>query len=507
VDPTDRFNVGAIWVTSKSDPLYDAALAGEAANAVPLTYAGALYQCDIVLNAVDFRWSALSPTTPMPEGYMDLETVLLRELGHCQGLANTQARDAVMIHYLEPGQRRRGLAQSDIDQLCQNAPRDGAVGSPCDIRACTNGLTCVSSQVPDGTSVRMCSKPCNGATPGECPDPYVCPEGTATGKMCQPPTQAATQVGKACTSTNVPATCGSARAICREPIGQPSGTDAWTGGYCTQSCASGQPACPAGSVCGTPGPQVGTAPICLKTCRPGTGDCRSGYSCIQRAEGNVCVPDCLSDSDCSANGGSSEFICRVCDNTCISRFEGGRPLGEVCQRDSECGSGLLCLRYLQNEGDGVCAKPCTLSACSCPFGTGCQPVGPRGERLCVSNCTTNSCPSGLLCTPSGDGTACLPPSACQNDGECPFPFQCSLSGKCYDPAQLNPDAGTCSLCGGGDGGTVTPQPQPTTDGGTGGGTNGPGGCGCEGAPASAMAFFAALALLIALKGKRSWPRP
>jgi hypothetical protein len=251
---------------------------------------------------------------------------------------------------------------------------------------------------------------------------------------------------------------------------------------------------------------VGTQPICLKTCRPGTGDCRSGYSCIQRAEGNVCVPSCVSDSDCSANGGSSEFICRVCDSTCISRFGGGKPLGELCQANSDCGSGLVCLRYFEDQGDGVCAKPCSTASCSCPFGTSCQPVGPRGEPLCVSNCTSDSCPSGLLCTPSGEGTVCLPPSACANDGDCPYPFACSRAGKCYDPALLNPDAGTCSLCGGGDGGTVTPNPQPSVDGGT-GGTSGPGGCGCEGAPTSAMAFFAALALLLALKGKRTWPRP
>lgn len=512
VDPNDRFNVAAIWVTSKADPLYDALAGGDPANAIPLTYAGALYQCDIVLNAVDYRWSALSPTSSMPQGYMDLESVLLRELGHCQGLANTQGRDAVMTYYLEPGERRRGLSQTDIDQLCQHAPQAGAVGSPCNATACTNGLTCISTQAPDATTVRVCSKGCTGSSPGECPDPYVCRAGSGVAgatSTCQPPTQAVTQVGKACTELTV-STCGGpvGRSLCREPLDQPSGAEAWVGGYCTQRCgATGEPACPVGSVCGAPGPQVGTERICLKTCRPGRGDCRSGYSCIQRAEGNVCIPDCQSDGDCAANGGSPDFVCRVCDNTCIPRSGAGKPLGELCQADTECGSGLVCLRYLQDEGDGVCARPCSTAACSCPFGSTCQPVGPKGEPLCVSNCTTNSCPSGLLCTPSGEGTACLPPSACENDGDCPFPFACSLSGKCYDPAQLNPDAGTCSLCGGGDGGTVTPVPQPQpTDGGT-GGPSGPGGCGCQGAPTSAMAFFAALALLLALKGKRTWHRP
>lgn len=509
IDPNDGYNVAAIWVTSKSDPLYQDVLWGEPAAAIPLTYSGVVYQCDIVLNAVDYQWSQLSPTTPIQANYMDLESALLRELGHCQGLANSKWTGVVMADFLDRGERRRSLTQHDREHVCKLAPRTGAVGSPCDKEACTNGLTCVSTQAPDGATVKLCSQSCAGLSPGECPDPYACRELSPGSPLwCQPPTRAVTQVGRACTADTASAACGSTRAICREPIEQPSGTEAWVDGYCTQSCAQGMPACPSGSVCGQPGPQVGSAPICLKTCRPGRADCRSGYSCVTRAEGNVCVPDCMSDSDCAANGGSSEYVCRVCDHSCVPRVETGRPLGELCQTDDECDSGLVCLRYLQNEGDGVCARPCSTNACGCPTGSSCQPAGPRGELLCVSDCTSTGCPSGLLCTPSGDGNACLPPSGCENDGDCPRTFACSLAGKCYDPSLLNPDAGTCSLCG--DGGTTDPQQPPpqATDGGTGaGGPSGPGGCGCQGAPTSAVVLFAALGLLLGLRGKRTWPRP
>lgn len=506
-DPNDRFNVSAVWVTSKTDPSYLEVLGGgsDASAAVPLAYSGALYQCDILLNAVDFRWSTVTPT---PAGYMDLESVLLREFGRCQGLATiVDPADAVMYRTLEPGQSRRALTQHDIDHVCTVLPQAGAVGSPCPAGTCTNGLTCASTQAPDGTTVKLCTKGCS--QPADCADPYTCRASTAVSgftNACLPPTSATTQVGKDCGSAS---TCGSARAVCEAPVDYPSGSTAWQAGYCTQSCATGQPACPAGSGCSQVAQGGGkTEALCLKTCRVGGGDCRDGYSCAVRPEGNFCFPDCNNDADCNLNGGT-DSVCRVCDHVCIPRVQSGRSVGETCLADSECAQGDVCLRYTSNSY-GVCARPCALTACGCPVNTACQPVGTRGERLCVSNCTTFSCPEGTQCTPSGEGTACLPPSACTADRDCPSPFRCSLTGKCFDPALLNADAGTCSLgCPGGntDAGTQPPPTPEPTDGGTGTGASGPGGCGCQGAPASAMAFFAALALLLVLKGKRNWHRP
>ncbi|XXF75826.1 MYXO-CTERM sorting domain-containing protein [Myxococcaceae bacterium GXIMD 01537] len=508
-DPTDRTNIAAIWVTRVDDPLYENALASglSPSAALPLSYAGALYQCDIVLNAVDYRWSALQLTTPIQPGYMDLESAILRELGHCQGLADVfHPADAVMSFELLPGQRKRVLTQHDTDHLCALSPQAGAVGSPC-TTTCTNGLACVSTTAPDGVAVKVCAKGCTGNTPGECPDPYVCRTSAAVAgftSACLPPTTAVTQVGKACTTATV-ATCGSGFAVCREPVDQPSNqVPAWTGGYCTQSCES--TGCPSGSRCAAPGPQVGTEKVCLQTCRPGTGDCRAGYACALRPEGHVCVPECHVDADCQVNGGSAASVCRTCDNSCVPRVEGGRAVGQPCEAAAECAQGLVCLRYIQNEGSGVCAQPCSTALCGCPFGTTCQPVGNKGERLCVADCTHTSCPQGTLCTPNNDGKVCLPPSACESAGDCPKGFGCSLTGKCYDPSLLNADAGTCSLCGADGGGTPPPPPPPPTDGGT-DGPSGPGGCGCEGAPTSAVAFFAALALLLVVRRNRTWPRP
>jgi hypothetical protein len=500
-DLADSFNVAAIWVTSAQDPLYEGALGSfNASAAVPLTYAGALYQCDIVLNAVDYQWGAVDASAPMPANLMDLQTAIMRELGACQGLAYVQTPStSVMYVNLEPGDRRRTISQHDRDHLCKVAPQTGAVGSPCATGTCSGGLTCESTRAPDGTTVKLCAKACTGSTQGECPAPYTCRDVSGgASKACLPPTQATTLVGKPCANASV---CGSGFALCEEEGELPSQNPDWQAGYCTQSCAAGSPACPGGSGC----VQVGSERRCLLSCRPGSADCRTGYSCALRPEGHFCLPTCHTNEDCNPGGGT-ESICRSCDGVCIPRVQSGRTVGEACTADTECIAGTACLRY-QGSTTGVCASTCGLTGCLCPFDTTCQPVGTRGERLCVKNCTPKSCPSGLVCTPSGNGSACLPPTSCTTKADCPTGFDCSLLNKCYDPASVAADGGTtCTLCN--DAGTTQPPPPPPpTDGGTGGGTTGPGGCGCQGAPASAMAFFAALALLFALRGKRTWPRP
>jgi hypothetical protein len=500
-DATDGFNVAATWVTSQSDPLYEAALdPSKASAAVPLTYSGALYQCDIILNAVDFQWSTLTPT---PAGFMDLQSAILRELGACQGLGYVRAPDtSVMYVFPEPGQSRRSISVHDQEHLCVVAPQTGAVGSPCATGTCSSGLTCVSTQAPDGATVKLCAKGCSGSTPGECPNPYACRASAAVPNFtsaCLPPTQAITQVGKPCANET---TCGSARALCKPEGELPSQFPDWTAGYCTQSCATGQPACPSGSGCAS----VGSERLCLQSCRIGTADCRAGYACAQGPEGSFCRPECHTTADCNPGGGTT-FTCRACDSVCIPSQQADRSVGETCTTDAQCGGSNVCLRY-QSSTTGVCAQPCGSSTCGCPFGTTCQPVGTKGEQLCVSNCTRGSCPSGTLCTPSGTGSACLPPDTCKSRTDCPEGFLCGLTGQCYDPASVAADAGPgCTICN--DAGTQPPPPVPvpSTDGGTDGGTSGPSGCGCQGAPASAMAFFAALALLFALRGKRNWPQP
>jgi MYXO-CTERM domain-containing protein len=496
-DPLDAFNVSTVWVTSSADPYYNLALAGGdvKAGTIPLTYAGYLYQCDIFINAVRFRWTTL-PDTPTRDGLTDLQTALMHEVGHCMGLADVYSPEAAVMHPMIPtGGSKRVLDAHDVQHLCEYYPEDGAVGSPCSVSdPCTNNLTCVPLTATDGgVLARYCTRGCPNLSPGECPPPFVCRPSTAvsgsTHACLAVPHESVTQVGKNC--SNDPE-CGSARSVCQPPTALPSGGTAWVGGYCQENCVAGSThnTCPAGSVCA----ELGEQDRCLKRCRQGSGDCREGYTCSPLPEGDVCVPNCYTNADCNAPG-SNAFVCRICDRVCIQNKQTGKSVGDPCDNSSECGLGQECL-FINNHSQGVCTQPCSTAACSCPAGTSCRSVGP--DRVCMKDCAAGTCASPLVCNPVGGAYACAP--GCRNATECPTGWSCA-GGACYDPS-APADAG-CTLCG--DAGQPPPPPPPPVDGGTSGGGN-PEGCGCSGAPASALIFFGALVLLLLAGGRRSWQR-
>jgi hypothetical protein len=496
-DPTDRYTVVPVWVTERQDPRYRDTLNGGdlAAAARPLTFGGYLYQCDIFLNAVDFRWSTLATT---PSGTMDLRSVLLREVGHCLGLGSTYETDnsnAVMFAVLNPGQSRRQLAAYDREALCRFYPETGAVGSPCaGAGTCTAGLTCTTvPSTTTGNTLQVCAKGCTGTTSGECPAPYVCRDSNAVSgftKACLPALpDSLTPVGRACGGSA--GSCGSANGRCIPPTPLPSGSgsgfERWDDGYCTESC-SGKGTCPGGAECA----QVeGQGQVCLQRCGATPGDCRPGYTCARRPEGDLCVPACYGDVDCD-----SASVCRLCDRVCVARQVSGRQVGDACTEDTQCGTNQYCLR-LNGNTQGVCAQPCALQACSCPGGTTCRVVSAEGERACVRDCSQGSCASPTTCNAVEDGAACL--AACRSSQDCPPNTLCGGDGACYDPS-ARPDAGTCALCN--DAGI---PPPPPVDAGPGeGSVGGPGGCGCQGAPASA-AFLGGLGVLLLMVGRRrSW---
>ncbi|MFP2913105.1 matrixin family metalloprotease, partial [Pyxidicoccus sp. 3LFB2] len=460
-DPTDRFTVVPIWVTDGQDARYRDTLDNGTlpAAARPLTFGGYVYQCDIYLNAVNHRWST---QTPPAQDAMDLQSVLMHEIGHCLGLGNTFSMDsgnAVMNAVLRPGESRRQLAAYDRELLCRFYPQGGAVGSPCTgPGTCSGGLACVTAQsTTTGNNVQVCAKGCTGTTNGECPAPYVCRDSAAVSgftKACLPALPGSlTPVGRECGGSA--GSCGTANGRCIPPTPLPSdpttnsGFDRWDDGYCTESC-NGRGTCPGGAECA----QVeGQGQVCLKRCGATPGDCRPGYTCARRPEGDLCVPSCYGDVDC--NGDS---VCRVCDRVCVVRQVSGRQVGDTCTADNECGTNQYCLR-LNGNPQGVCAQPCALQACACPGGTTCRVVSEQGERACVRDCSLGSCTAPAQCSAVEDGAACL--AACRSTQDCPPNMLCGSGGACYDP-NARPDAGTCALCN--DAGT--PPPPPPADGGT-----------------------------------------
>ncbi|WP_426746867.1 adhesin [Myxococcus faecalis] len=496
-DPGDRFNVVPIWVTSATDIHFQDTLNGgdRPAAARALTFGGYVYQCDVYLNAVNYAWSTLTPT---PAGRMDIQSVLTHEIGHCLGLGDSfEAIGAVMFFDLPTGVTRRQLADYDRTALCRFYPKTGAVGSPCESGTCTTGLTCVTApSTVSGKDLKVCAKGCFGNTSGECPAPYVCRDSSLVNgytKACLPALpDGVTPVGRECTPG--PRSCGNTNGVCIAPVDPPSGNgefDRWDLGYCTETC-SGEGSCPAGAECSD---VPGQGSICLKTCTPGGSDCRPGYTCETRPEGNLCVPGCYGDADCDSNS-----VCRTCDRVCVPRQTAGRQVGDACTADAQCGTNQYCL-FAEGGTEGVCAQPCSVAACACPGGTSCQVVNKEGERACVRACSATSCDATLRCgTVEQGSSACLP--VCRTEKDCAPSMLCSAAGTCYDPL-AKPDAGSCTLCN--DAGT---PPPPPVDAGPPKGPGGPDGCGCQGAPVSAAAFLGGLVLLLLVAGRRrTWHKP
>ncbi|WP_331111944.1 adhesin, partial [Archangium sp.] len=435
----------------------------------------------------DFKWSTFTPTQT---GFLDLQSFLTREVGHCLGLKGVFEPDNVMSLDLPSGLTRRALTQHDKDHLCTLYPQAGEVGTPCPTGTCTGGLTCVVvPEAPGVPASRICTKGCSNTTPGECPVPFVCKASTAVAgsqyACLSNMADYVTRVGNACAGDEQ---CNSAWAVCLPPVTLPSSTTVWSGGYCTQACDTGYGTCPAGSTC--VGMEIGKA--CLKNCTPGGTPCRAGYICLARPEGNVCVSACNSDSDCG-NG----YACRPCDNTCVPQQKPGASVGDSCGVDADCGTYQKCLKP-NGHPQGICSQGCDYGTCSCPDGTTCQKVGSGGASMCVRTCSQNTCASGQQCAPfSGGATGCLPP--CRTSVDCPQGSTCGGNGQCV-VGNGSADAG-CSLCGGGtqDAGTpVTPAP----DAGTGsGGTAGPG-CGCQGSAVNASGLLGALALFLVASRRR-----
>ena len=489
-DPNNGSNVTPVFITSSSDPDYSRTVGSAYVVAItlPLTYSGILLNCNIFINSVGYSFST-GPTTA--KNSVDVETVMLHEDGHCLGLdhffANINGTEEnVMWSAVNPGSQKRGLTAPDVSALCNRNPVGGATGAPCfDGGTCDPGGTCYTQTLPDAPH-RFCTKPCNVNTNEACPLPLTCTASTflpnSTG-ACLFPSGNVTPVGKACTNAT---DCVSALGTCLKPEATPSGHQYWAAGYCSQSCETGQPACPAGSTCATLGDNTH---MCLASCRPGLADCRSNYACVLSTAGGVCVGQCYTNVDCQ----NANVDCRTCDGVCVAKQNVSAQIGDLCSQDPNCGAGQTCL-VVAPSGSSLpqCTQQCGRGCGLCPAGASC--ISTTKGLNCLRDCTgPNTCPTGLRCADFPSAKGCVP--MCVNDIECPVGQHCN-GGECLNDVD---DAGCGTLCKVPDAGR--PIVVPNKDGGTDTTPIRP--CGCDGSPGS-MGLMFVLAVLVSLMRRSAW---
>ena len=502
VDVFDKYSVMPVWLLSQDDQDFVDIIGADgviAALTVPVSYAGVLITCDTYLNGATKGWSLDAVT---PANKYDVETVLLHEFGHCLGLAHNGTADNVMWPQVYAGDHKRELGSVDKSALCERNPASAAAGAPCNADGTCGAsptLKCLDQPTTQGLTMKLCSNGCKVGTGAGCVLPLTCQAAsdfTSAGfdGACKLPGTSTTQVGKACTGA---AACTSALAICRgvpAETTRASGYPYWGDGYCTQSCESGQPDCPAGSTCvvDDQGRQR-----CLADCRLGLADCRAGYACAPTSEGaGVCWPKCYANADCECYGNTctpGAYACRTCDGVCIPSGKSTAQLGDSCGSGVDCGAGQVCQALSTSNPAKFCTEPCARGCGTCSASSTCSPeVG--GELLCLKNCTgPGTCPSGLQCRDTALGKVCV--GSCTHSSEC-SPTEVCVAGACVTPE--NDDGGCQVLCAPVDAGhPVTPGKH---DAGV-GGSGGTAGCGCAAGDGS-VGLFAVLMLL----GRRAWRR-
>jgi MYXO-CTERM domain-containing protein len=489
----DDFSVTPVWELTEDQDAREIFGNSMLVSAItlPRAYAGVLQTCDIFFNAFNFSWSIDQVTPP---NFLDVETVMLHEGGHCLGLGHWPPYESVMYQVVELGESNRALTTIDTQYLCSRYPLAGESGSPClgDGGCSQLDLKCISQPTTNNITMNLCTRGCSLGTNELCDVPLSCQASTAFSGFsgaCLLPGNIITQVGKPCTMSGE---CGSSFGICQRPMPASNNQQFWIDGYCTQGCEPGQPVCPAGTTCG----QLDVGQRCLQNCRVGLADCRPGYACAQiDAIGTtgVCIPRCYADQDCA---NSASFSCRTCDGLCVARQNISGQIGDVCSDATTCGAGQVCRTTVATSSTKQCTTQCGRGCGVCPTGTTCAP-GAGGELFCLKNCTgPGTCPLGLRCAQTAVGQACIP--ACQTNLDCPVGEQC-FNGECVPPNQG--DGGCTALSCRPDAGRPIVVIPPDA----GMGPSGEAGCGCTSADPGAV--FALLGVLSFMARRRSWRRP
>ncbi len=329
--------------------------------------------------------------------------------------------------------------------VCLSQDRHGWPGGYC-TDLCDSDQDCADGDLclpwgPNGQGI--CVKGCDSDT--DCREGYVCTVTPNGERACLPYGGGDGRIGDPCSST---ADCdGGTDAVC---VPTPSG------GQCSTRCSTNGD-CPPGYRCVTDGSiQPGFCQLedlIVDNCST-DGDCPDGEICIDGPTGRTCGTACYDDEDCP-----DDMICTSDPvfggpGYCIPGGDGGPGTagpGSSCTHDYDCYSGICLTEDETGWPGGYCAQPCE-SDDDCAVGTVCVPGGPAGQNICMPTCQTdrecrqglvcryvdgygpvcapadgdadegdpcedaNTCPDGMLCIQTAEGTRCV--TTCTDQGDC-----------------------------------------------------------------------------------------
>jgi matrixin len=427
---------------------------------------------DITINGNN--WSFTTDESQVGTGTpakVDVETVVLHEIGHFFGLNHSTDPNAIMY-----ATNNKPLARApqldDIEGVCSLYPNGmpipsgtpggpmtsgGPVGAPCQQNA-----DCISAMCVQDNAIgrSYCSQQCTIDMTGSCPAGYVCTN-VQQGNLCLAPTS----FDELCDQCDQGSQCAS--GFCTSV---PNVND--TKGFCSRPCdpTPGQPAqCPNGYNClpvegesgGACSPNTG---VCEPLGKGGQGEvcyangtCKPGYTCVEYFPGsglNFCYFACASQyhgQSCTMGGGTlCDAVAGLMDTSvCFPIASAGQPcIPEICDSLSFCA---------YDEMTGVDSALCYRK---CPGGQGdCLPEeqcqGFMGlPNLCVplmgfkyegEECTGDSECRSKTCRTYGANRLCTSPCAITNPNDCGAGLKClpqgsSTQGLCWPQSFTDPNA-------------------------------------------------------------------
>ncbi|MCB9637921.1 MAG: matrixin family metalloprotease [Myxococcales bacterium] len=390
-----------VWNSTIPSSQFPTALALTVPNINQQT--GDFLDADIIFNS-SYQWS----TQPTGQQF-DVVGTVTHEIGHLLGLDHTPVTDATMFATASPGLCPcRTLKQDDISGVCtiypgNGNPGTGNVGDTCSAPTdCSSGLTCVLTN-SQGTS-GVCLSNCTNAG-GFCGSGEKCTALTSGGSVCACQSDTDCNNGKTCQNYQCVG-------------GSTTGGNRKLGETC-----DGQNLCANGLTCVVL-QQGSTSGVCFEDCST-TRACPNGETCKDLTNGSAACA-CQSDGDCS--GGKTCTTELRCSNSGDKR-----KLGEPCDNNILCESGLTCVSTSQGATSGVCLSLCTNGG-SCVTGEKCYDLG-NGEKACAcqndGDCNNGKSCQSFRCIGGGnqggqEGEACNP--------NCATGLNC-LNNVCVRPCQ------------------------------------------------------------------------